>query len=125
MLNYRQLVPAAIQPIQLAPDIGPDGGESLESGTLEATAWVFKALSDPARLKIIQHLASGRPGCCGDGVCACDLEMVTGLSQPTVSHHMKCLASAGLIRAEKRGKWIYYTLEQGGLRVARMFLACC
>jgi ArsR family transcriptional regulator, arsenate/arsenite/antimonite-responsive transcriptional repressor len=100
--------------IQLEPNLSPN--QNSES-VLESLAWVFKALSDPARLKILIHLANG--------VCACDLEELTGLSQPTVSHHMKCLSSAGLIRSEKRGKWMYYSLDSKGIQAARGFLNCC
>lgn len=87
---------------------------------LEAVAIAFKALSDPARLRILLHLKYNQnPGaCCGSGsegaICACDLEAVTGLSQPTVSHHMKALVAANLVRAEKRGKWMYYQLDLKG-----------
>ncbi|GIW25124.1 helix-turn-helix transcriptional regulator [Meiothermus sp.] len=98
---------------------------SLSEGGLEAGASVFKALSDPARLKILAHLAQNPGGaCCGPepGVCACDLETVTGLSQPTVSHHMKCLVSAELVRGEKRGKWMYYQLDPRGFALAKAVL---
>jgi ArsR family transcriptional regulator len=95
---------------------------SSDTQNLENAAWVFKALSDPARLKI---LASGQAGCCGDGVCGCDLEEVTGLSQPTVSHHMKCLASAGLVTSQKRGKWMYYALDTRGFGMAKTLLENC
>jgi ArsR family transcriptional regulator, arsenate/arsenite/antimonite-responsive transcriptional repressor len=108
--------------IQLEPNLSPNQNND---SVLESLAWVFKALSDPTRLKILMHLASGQVGCCGDGVCACDLEELTGLSQPTVSHHMKCLSSAGLIRSEKRGKWMYYSLDSRGVQAARGFLNCC
>jgi ArsR family transcriptional regulator len=77
----------------------------------------LKALADPARLAIIEFLRAPRADCCsrGDGVCACDLEGVLELSQPTVSHHMKVLVTAGLVRAEKRGRWVYYELDAAGL----------
>lgn len=120
-------MPAAPQLVPLDLSIEHDPNENLSLG-LEGAAWVFKALSDPTRLSILAHLASGQVGCCGDGVCACDLEELTGLSQPTVSHHMKCLVSAGLVRAEKRGKWMYYDLDTRGLEVTRTFissLGCC
>ena len=110
--------------IQLEPNINSSGEQNLALG-LEGAAWVFKALSDPARLKILQFLASGQAGCCGDGVCGCDLEEVTGLSQPTVSHHMKCLASAGLVTSEKRGKWMYYALDTRGFGMAKALLENC
>lgn len=91
---------------------------------LEA-AWVFKALSDLARLKILAHLARNPNGaCCGPepGVCACDLEAVTGLSQPTVSHHMKCLVSAHLVKGEKRGKWMHYQIDPKGFELVKAIL---
>jgi ArsR family transcriptional regulator, arsenate/arsenite/antimonite-responsive transcriptional repressor len=99
---------------------------TLESNTeLEPLVLAFKALSDPARLKIVQHLASDAVGCCGDGICACDLETVTGLSQPTISHHMKCLQLANLVISEKRGKWTYYALNAQGFRQLKSFIKCC
>ncbi len=100
-------------------------GAVLVETQLEATAWVFKALSDPARLKILAHLAHNPNGaCCGPepGVCACDLEAITGLSQPTVSHHMKSLTSARLVRGEKRGRWMYYQIDPRGFALVKAFL---
>jgi ArsR family transcriptional regulator len=82
---------------------------------------VFRALGDPIRLRILQTLA-----CCGDGcasVCACDLEPTLGLAQPTVSHHMAVLVRAGLVRAEKRGRWVHYHLERSRCREVADFLA--
>ncbi|GAA6734647.1 hypothetical protein YIM1640_17680 [Thermus oshimai] len=93
---------------------------------LEEVVRVFKALSDPARLKILAYLASHESGpCCRleEGVCACDLEAVTGLSQPTVSHHMKHLVSAGLVIGEKRGRWMHYRIHPQGLAPVRAFLS--
>jgi ArsR family transcriptional regulator, arsenate/arsenite/antimonite-responsive transcriptional repressor len=110
--------------IQLEPSITLSAEQNLSLG-LEGAAWIFKALADPARLKILQFLATGQTGCCGDGVCGCDLEEVTGLSQPTVSHHMKCLASAGLVTSEKRGKWMYYSLDARGFKMAKAMLEHC
>lgn len=77
----------------------------------------LKALADPARLAIVAFLREPQADCCsrGDGVCACDLEGVLELSQPTVSHHMKVLVEAGLVRAQKRGRWVYYELDPGTL----------
>lgn len=92
---------------------------------LEAAAEVFRALSDPARLRILAHLAKNPQGaCCGPepGVCACDLEAVTGLSQPTVSHHMKCLVAARLVRGQKRGRWTYYQIDPQGFALVKEFL---
>jgi ArsR family transcriptional regulator len=91
----------------------------------DTAAWVFKALSDPARLKILAFLAKQEGGmCCGteEGICACDLEEVTGLSQPTVSHHVKCLVSANLVLAEKRGKWMFYRIDPKGFLFLQSFM---
>lgn len=86
---------------------------------MEELATQFKALSDPARLKILDFLLEPDRSCCTheEGVCACDVEGVLGLSQPTVSHHMKLLAQAGFITAEKRGRWAFYTINPDAFRV--------
>lgn len=63
------------------------------------------ALADPARLAIVRLLAA-------DGaVCACDVAPSAGLSQPTISHHLRVLREAGVVRSERRGTWIWYALE--------------
>jgi ArsR family transcriptional regulator, arsenate/arsenite/antimonite-responsive transcriptional repressor len=73
----------------------------------------LKALADPVRLQILEFLRDPVPSSCsrGHGVCGCDFEAVLSLSQPTVSHHMKVLTEAGLVRGEKRGRWVFYELE--------------
>ncbi len=73
----------------------------------------LRALADPVRLRILEFLREPVQSCCvrDDGVCACDVEAFLGLSQPTVSHHMKLLVGAGLVAADKRGRWVYYALE--------------
>ncbi len=74
----------------------------------------FKALGDPTRLKILELLRARGKSCCDliardeRGLCACDIEASVGLSQAAVSHHMGLLRRAGLIDAEKRGRWIFY-----------------
>lgn len=75
----------------------PVGAE--EADTL---ATRFRALGDPARLRLLSLIAS-----CGE-VCACELVASVGVSQPTVSHHLKVLYEAGLVDRERRGKWINY-----------------
>ena len=64
-----------------------------------ATAELFKALGDPARVRIVNLLATS-----GEPVCACELYEPLGLSQPTVSHHLKKLVDAGLLEREQRGQ---------------------
>ncbi len=97
----------------------------IDSGELETASFVFKALADPARLKILAFLATQKDGkCCGseEGICACDLESVIDLSQPTVSHHMKCLISANLVIGEKRGKWMFYRIDPKGFMYVKSFM---
>jgi ArsR family transcriptional regulator, arsenate/arsenite/antimonite-responsive transcriptional repressor len=89
-----------------------------------ATAAVFQALSDPARVRIVNLIAtSDHP------VCVCNLTDPLGLSQPTVSHHMKKLLDAGLIEREQRGKWAYFSLSPDAVgtlaRVADLKGVCC
>ncbi|MCY4354696.1 MAG: metalloregulator ArsR/SmtB family transcription factor [Truepera sp.] len=86
---------------------------------MEELATQFKALSDPARLKILDFLLEPDRSRCTreEGVCACDVEGVLGLSQPTVSHHMKLLVQAGFVTAEKRGRWAFYTINPDAFRV--------
>jgi ArsR family transcriptional regulator len=66
----------------------------------------FKALADPARLRLLSLIANGE----GGEACACDLVEPLERSQPTVSHHLAILVNAGLITREKRGKWAWYRL---------------
>jgi len=88
----------------------PLGAPSLTDDQAEATARVFKALGDPHRVKIINLLAtSPHP------VCVCDFTGPLGLSQPTVSHHLKKLVQAGLLDREQRGTWAYYSLNRDAL----------
>jgi ArsR family transcriptional regulator len=72
-----------------------------------ATAELFKALADPARVRIVNLIATA-----GDPVCACEFNAVTGLAQPTVSHHLKKLTDAGLLEREQRGRWAYFSLKR-------------
>ena len=98
---------------------------AVESFDLEKLSATFKALADPARLKILQHLAfqENRQCCNSDkNVCACDFEALTELSQPTVSHHMKALTNANLVVGEKRGKWMHYRINPDGFDYIRSVL---
>jgi ArsR family transcriptional regulator, arsenate/arsenite/antimonite-responsive transcriptional repressor len=78
------------------------------------TVRALKALADPVRLSIVDFLH--RPvynSCTREGaVCACDLEKHLGLTQPTISHHMKILVDAGLVEQAKQGRWVYYDLNR-------------
>jgi ArsR family transcriptional regulator, arsenate/arsenite/antimonite-responsive transcriptional repressor len=85
---------------------GPLAAPALSDDEAAATAEVFKALADPARVRIVNVLATS-----GGPVCVCHLIEPLGLSQPTVSHHLKKLTDAGLLEREQRGKWAYFALR--------------
>jgi ArsR family transcriptional regulator len=77
----------------------------------------LKALADPVRLSILEFLwsPSAEEFRTQEGICACDVQDFLGVTQPTVSYHMKILIQAGLVRPEKRGKWVYYECITEGL----------
>src|SRR5215217_8201190 len=83
----------------------PLGASTLSEDEARAGAALFAALSDPARVRIVNLIATS-----DDPVCACHLIEPLGLSQPTVSHHLKKLVEAGLLEREQRGKWAYFSL---------------
>lgn len=89
--------------------------------TTSGLAATFKALGDPKRLKILDLLRESGRSCCGlvaedeRGLCACDIERAVGLSQGAVSHQMAILVRAGLVRSEKRGRWIFYRRNEAAL----------
>ena len=94
------------------PACCPSGlGSPIDRATAEELAALLKAVADPARLQILALLRS-LPNC---EACVCDLTEPLGLSQPTVSHHMKVLAGAGLVAAEKRGYWTWYRVQPSRL----------
>ncbi len=84
----------------------PLAAPSLSAEEAELTARLFKALGDPARVRILNLLATR-----DSRVCVCELTGPLGLSQPTVSHHLKKLTDAGFLRREPRGVWAHYSIE--------------
>ena len=79
-------------------------------------AQVFSALADPVRLRLLSLVAST------DEACSCNLEAPLGKSQPTISHHTKALAEAGLIVGEKRGRWMWWSVVPERLALLRNIL---
>lgn len=101
----------------------PLDSRSLSDAEADATATLFRALGDPARVRIVNVLAtSGRP------VCVCELTAPLELTQPTVSHHLKKLYDAGLVDREQRGRWAYFSLRPSAVEklaaVADLQRAC-
>jgi ArsR family transcriptional regulator len=72
----------------------------------------LKALSDPVRLRLLSVVASHA----GGEACVCDLSVGIDLTQPTISHHLKVLRNAGLLRSERRASWVYYAVVPEALR---------
>ena len=77
----------------------------------EAIAALFKAIADPARVRLVNLLANA-----GEPRCVCELVEDLGLAQASVSHHLKILVGAGLLRREERGKWSFFALEPDACR---------
>jgi ArsR family transcriptional regulator len=102
----------------------PLAAPALSDEQAEATAEVFRALGDAARVRIVNMLATA-----GGEVCGCDLTEGLRLSQPTVSHHLKKLHESGLLHREQRGRWAYYSLNRDAVAtlaaVTDLKDACC
>ena len=102
----------------------PLAAPRLSEQQAEATAELFKALGDPARVRAVNLLATSE-----EPVCICELIEPLGLSQPTVSHHMRKLLDAGLVEREQRGKWAYFSLKRDAVEklaaVADLKGVCC
>jgi ArsR family transcriptional regulator len=88
---------------EVVPCCAPLSREPLGVEDSERIAVMFKALGDPVRLRLFSLIASHA----GGEACVCDIQDV-GVSQPTVSHHLKKLRDAGLVTSERRGTWVYY-----------------
>ncbi len=86
-------------------------GGGLEDVEAERLARSFKALGDPTRVRLLSLIAASQSG----EACICDMTEVVGLSQPTVSHHMRQLVDVGLVTREQRGKWAYYAIVDDAL----------
>jgi len=114
-------VSATLEPVACCV---PLGAETISDDEATATAELFKALADPARVKIVNLIATAP-----EAVCACEFPEAVGLSQPTVSHHLKKLTDAGLLAREQRGKWAYFSLKGAAVEklaaVADLKGACC
>ena len=86
--------------------------EPLSEDDAKSLAGVFKALSDPVRLRLLSLIASFE----GGEACVCYLTGPFDVSQPTISHHLRVLREAGLIDCERRGTWVYYWVLPDALR---------
>ncbi|HWC71791.1 MAG TPA: metalloregulator ArsR/SmtB family transcription factor [Actinomycetota bacterium] len=101
-------IATAEAPAQCCVPLAADDMTTDEAAT---TASLFRALGDPHRVRVVNLLATVR-----EAVCVCDLTEFLGLSQPTVSHHMRRLVDAGLLSREQRGVWAYYSLRPDAIQ---------
>jgi ArsR family transcriptional regulator len=101
-----------------APGAATAAPAPLDEAAATALARDFTALADPVRLRLLSLLAAAEAG----EVCVCDLTAPVGKSQPTVSHHLRILADAGLVSGDKRGRWVWYRLERDRLATLRAAL---
>jgi len=102
--------PANLEGVPASPDAvssccTPGLHEPLTRDDAQQLAGLLKAVADPVRLQLISIIAANYE------VCACDLTAPVGLSQPTVSHHLKVLTDAGVILREKRGTWAWFRVN--------------
>jgi ArsR family transcriptional regulator, arsenate/arsenite/antimonite-responsive transcriptional repressor len=103
----RSLLPLLEEPGEMC--CAPLAASPLTEADADVLAGRLKALADPARLRLLSFvLANGE-------ACVCDLTAPIGLSQPTVSHHLKVLVDAGILRREKRGRWAWFSPVPGAL----------
>ena len=103
---------AELLPIRdLAACCSPITREPIAADSAESLARSLKAVADPMRLRIVSMVAAHED----QEACVCDLQEPLGLSQPTVSHHLKVLTDAGFLTRSKRGTWAYYRLVPGSL----------
>ena len=96
---------------EFAACCAPLTGGVITAEDAEQLARTFKALGDPTRVRLLSLIAAHNDG----EACICDLIEPVRLAQPTVSHHMKQLADAGLVTREQRGKWAYYRIVNDAL----------
>ena len=107
-------------PVQLAPEqrsvacCSPLSAPGLDTEAAEATATLFKALGDPHRVRVVNLLTNA-----GDPLCVCDITESLGVSQSTVSFHLKKLTNAGLLKREQRGTWAYYSIDPAAMSTLR------
>jgi ArsR family transcriptional regulator len=93
----------------------------MPAGDAEALATLLKALADPVRLRLVRLVAESPD----TTACACHLPTALGISQPTLSHHLKKLVDAGLLTREQRGRWAHYRLSSHALGPVRSFIDTC
>lgn len=125
--QYRRVSKSAVTPLAVGRELevldlagccSPIRRVELDPDHAVTLAEAFKALADPVRLQLLNLIATAD----GGEACACDLVEPVGKSQPTVSHHLKVLREAGLVEADKRGTWVWYSVVPSRLDELRRVL---
>lgn len=98
-----------VRALDLVECCAPAAGGPMDLATAERLAATLRAIAEPTRLRLLSLVATR------DEACVCELTGPVGLSQPTVSHHLRILVDAGLLDREQRGKWAYYRPVPGAL----------
>jgi len=122
MVYYRRMTTEA-KPVELPSCCGVEAEQLIEvatapDGRLVTAAALFKALSDETRLRIVRMMAQSQ-----SELCECNIVPLFGLSQSTISYHLKVLRETGLVECEKRGLWRYCRINQRALMAAVKMLA--
>jgi len=106
MLSMQRGQERQVLPLVLTECCSPVVGQVMTVDEAESLATVLKAIAEPTRLRLVSLIAAHADA----EACVCDLTAPVGLSQPTVSHHLKILVDAGVLQREQRAKWAYYKL---------------
>jgi len=106
-------------PAEVSECCSPLTREPLTADAATELARMFKALADPARLRLMSLVASHE----GGEACVCDISGSFDLTQPTISHHLKVLRQAGLLDCERRATWVYYRVVPEALTALSMLLS--
>ena len=83
----------------------------LDEAEADGLSTLLKAVADPVRLRLLHHIAAAPD----TTVCACHLPTALGISQPTLSHHLKKLVDVGLVERQQRGRWAHYRLNRSAM----------
>ena len=112
-------VTATLDPTDVLTCCSPLARAPLTAEAATELAYVLKAIADPTRLRLLSLIQAHE----GGEACVCDLTEPVGLTQPTVSHHLRVLLGAGLVTRTKRGTWAYYRAVPGRLAALAALIA--
>ncbi|HTT53146.1 MAG TPA: metalloregulator ArsR/SmtB family transcription factor [Streptosporangiaceae bacterium] len=112
-------IPVIETPASIGACCAPLLREPISAGQATDLARLLKALADPTRLRLVSMVAAHE----GGEACVCELTEPLGLTQPTISHHLKILVDAGILTRDKRGVWAYYALVPAAMNALSVMLS--